>query len=89
MKTVVACVLLLFVSVRLFAQNTADSNFVTVITAANWMPDGKSLLLNVVKYDKTRKVAPVFRGFNFTLDGKKLAPLGFDGGADSKLMLYD
>ena len=80
MKTIVACILLLFVSVRSFSQNAADSNFVTVITAANWMPDGKSLLLNIVKYDKTRKVPPVFRGFNFTLDGKKLDPLGFDGG---------
>jgi Tol biopolymer transport system component len=78
-KTVAACIPWLFISVALFSQNTADSNFVTVITAANWMPDGKSLLLNVVKYDKTRKVAPVFRGFNFILDGKKLEPLGFDG----------
>jgi Tol biopolymer transport system component len=35
----------------------------------------------VVKFDKTRKVPPVFRGFTFTLDGKKLEPLGFDGGS--------
>ncbi|MEI9810973.1 MAG: hypothetical protein WDO16_25550 [Bacteroidota bacterium] len=68
------------VSLSVSAQNAADSNFITVITAANWMPDGKALLLNVVKFDKTRKVAPVFRGFTFTLEGKKLEAPGFDGG---------
>jgi len=68
------------ISLKGIAQNAADTNFVTVITAANWMPDGKALLLNIVKFDKTRKVPPVFKGFTFTLDGKKLEPLGFDGG---------
>ena len=69
------------ISLKGFAQNSADTNFVTMITAANWMPDGKALLLNIVKFDKTRKVPPVFKGFTFTLDGKKLEPLGFDGGS--------
>ena len=84
---------LLFFSIKAFTQTTADSNFVTVITAANWMPDGKSLLLNVVKFDKTRKVPPVFKGFTFTIEGKKLEPLGFDGGnrsasPDGKQLAY-
>jgi dipeptidyl aminopeptidase/acylaminoacyl peptidase len=73
--------ILLTISLKAFTQNPADTNFVTVITAANWMPDGKALLLNIVKFDKTRKVPPVFKGFTFTLDGKKLDPLDFDGGA--------
>ena len=80
MKKIVVLILLT-VSLKGIAQNTADTNFVTVITAANWMPDGKALLLNIVKFDKTRKVPPVFKGFTFTLDGKKLDPLGFDGGS--------
>ena len=93
MKKLIAFFLLFSGSTKLFSQNTADSNFVTVITAANWMPDGKSLLLNVVKYDKIRKVPPVFRGFNFTLDGNKLEPLGFDGGGraaspDGKTLVF-
>jgi Tol biopolymer transport system component len=73
--------ILLTVSLKGIAQNAADTNFITVITAANWMPDGKALLLNIVKFDKTRKVPPSFKGFTFTLDGKKLDPLGFDGGS--------
>src|SRR5258705_9581014 len=80
MKKIIVFLLLLN-STIVFSQNAADSNFVTVITAANWMPDGKSLLLNVVKFDKTRKVPPVFKGFTFTLEGKKLDLLGFDGGS--------
>ncbi|MEO7982829.1 MAG: hypothetical protein ABI688_01985, partial [Bacteroidota bacterium] len=70
---------LFLISNTAFSQNAVDSNFVTVITAANWMPDGKALLLNLVKFDKTRKVAPVFKGFLFTVEGKKLAPLDFQG----------
>jgi Tol biopolymer transport system component len=82
MRKIILATLLIF-SIKVFAQNAADSNFVTVITAANWMPDGKSLLLNIVKFDKTRKVPPVFKGFNFNIEGKKLEPLGFDGGSRS------
>jgi len=80
MKKIVILILLT-ISLKGIAQNPVDTNFVTVITAANWMPDGKALLLNIVKFDKTRKVPPVFKGFTFTLDGKKLDPLGFDGGS--------
>jgi dipeptidyl aminopeptidase/acylaminoacyl peptidase len=85
--------ILIAVSLKAFTQNAADSNFVTVITAVNWMPDGKSLLLNVVKFDKTRKTPPVFRGFTFIPEGKKLEPLGFDGGGraaspDGKTLVF-
>src|SRR5882757_422322 len=63
-----------------FGQNATDTNFVTIISAVNWMPDGKSLLLNIVKFDKTRKVPPVFGGYMFTIQNKKLESLGFTGG---------
>jgi Tol biopolymer transport system component len=62
-----------------YSQDAADSNFVTMVTAVSWMPDGKSLLLNVVKFDKTRKVSPVFKGFSFSLAKKELVPLAFEG----------
>lgn len=74
-------VLLTVISFTAFTQNAADSNFVTMITAANWMPDGKALLLNIVKFDKTRKVPPVFGGYIFNVNEKKLLPLDFDGGS--------
>jgi hypothetical protein len=45
MKMIIAFILLFSGSSRIFSQNHSDSNFVTLITAANWMPDGKSLLL--------------------------------------------
>ncbi|MEO6612036.1 MAG: hypothetical protein ABIT05_07945 [Chitinophagaceae bacterium] len=93
MKKIVVFGLILSSSFIAFSQNNADSNFVTVITAANWMPDGKALLLNIVKFDKTRKVPPVFKGFTFALEGNKLEPLAFDGGnrsasPDGKTIAY-
>ncbi len=56
-----------------------DTNMVTMITSVNWMPDWKSMLLNVVKFDKSRKKPPVSKSFNFNLDTRKLAPLSFEG----------
>jgi Tol biopolymer transport system component len=92
-KKIIAFIPALCCSVQLFSQNAADTNFVTVITAANWMPDGKVLLLNVVKFDKTRKVPPVFKGFSFTIEGKKLEPLDFEGNSraaspDGKTLVF-
>src|ERR1700704_1525807 len=63
-----------------FGQNATDTNFVTIVSAVNWIPDGKSLLLNIVKFDKTRKVPPVFGGYIFNIESKKLESLGFTGG---------
>jgi Tol biopolymer transport system component len=79
MKKTIAFVVLLGCSSIIFSQPAADSNFVTMITSVNWMPGGKALLLNIVKFDKTRKTAPVSRGFNFSLETKKLVPLEFEG----------
>ena len=65
------------------AQDPADTNFVTIISAASWLPGGKTLLLNMVKFDKSRKVPPVFRGYRFDIEKNKLEPLGFEGGSRS------
>lgn len=66
-----------------FAQNVTDTNFVTIITSANWMPDGQSLLLNVVKFDKTRRTPPSSKSFSYTLATTNLAPLGITGNTPS------
>ncbi len=92
MKKILALTLFLAGCSKIFSQ-VADTNFVTVITAANWMPNGKSLLLNIVKFDKTRKVPPANKGFIFMIDGKKMEPLGFTGGSraaspDGKTLVF-
>ena len=58
--------LLLPATLNAFTQNAgADTNLVTVVTAANWTPDGKSLLLKLVRFDKTGKVPFVAKSFSF------------------------
>lgn len=71
--------LLLSASLEAFTQN-ADTNLVTVVTTANWAPDGRSLLLKIVKFDKTRKVPPVAKSFSFDINSRQLQPL-FEGGS--------
>jgi Tol biopolymer transport system component len=92
-KKIFIFLLLLTVYTKAFSQVTADSNFVTVITATNWMPDGRSLLLNIVKFDKTRKMPPVNKGFTFSLADKKLEPMNFEGSSraaspDGKTLVF-
>jgi Tol biopolymer transport system component len=64
---------------KVIAQNMADSNFVTIVTTLSWVPDGKDLLLSVVRFDKTRKTAPVSKGFIYNLASRQLSPSGFAG----------
>lgn len=78
MKKVFLLILLVPFS-KAFTQNPADTNFVTMITSVNWMPDGRAMLLNIVKFDKTRKTPPVIKGFTFSLSDKQLLPLEFEG----------
>jgi Tol biopolymer transport system component len=73
--------LLFSVSLKSFTQNPgADTNFVTIVTTANWVPDGKSLLLKIVRFDKTRKVSPVAKSFSFDIKSRQLQTL-FEGGS--------
>jgi Tol biopolymer transport system component len=37
------------------------------------------MLLNMVKFDKTRKVPPAFKSYTYDLAGRKLAPVSFEG----------
>ena len=73
--------LLFQATLNAFTQNSAaDTNLVTVVTAANWTPDGKSLLLKLVRFDKTGKVPFVAKSFSFDINSRRLQPM-FEGGS--------
>ena len=60
----------------------SDTNYVTRAVSAVWMPDGKSLLIAVVKYHKTVRQAPFFsKVFKFDLSSKQLTSL-FENGSN-------
>ncbi|HLG40948.1 MAG TPA: hypothetical protein VI461_14810, partial [Chitinophagaceae bacterium] len=66
-----------------FSQgNTADTNYAVVVTSIDWMPDGKAMLLSMVKYHKTDRKAPFFsRVFKYDLLSKKTDEL-FENGSN-------
>ena len=65
-------------SSSLIAQT--DSNFKKVITAFSWMPDGRSLILNIIKVDKAEKLPPVRGKYFFDIKTNGLKRLPIDGG---------
>lgn len=78
MKNLIIAVLLSVFANKVLSQES-DTNFVTMISALNWFPDGKAMLLNVVKFDKTRKMPPVSKGFTYSISNGKLEPSPFEG----------
>ena len=52
-----------------------DTNYATRAVSAVWMPDGKSLLIAVVKYHKRGQAPFTSKVFNYDLDTKLLTPL--------------
>lgn len=62
--------------------NKPDTNYATRAVAATWMPDGRSLLISVVKYHKTDRQAPFFsKVFSYDLSSKQVTYL-FDNGSN-------
>ena len=62
--------------------NKIDTNYATRAVSAVWMPDGRSLLIAIVKYHKTDRQAP-FSSKVFTYDlGKKQLTQLFDNGSN-------
>ena len=62
--------------------NKIDTNYATRAVSAVWMPDGRSLLIAVVKYHKTDRQAPFFsKVFNYDLNSKQLTSL-FENGSN-------
>jgi Tol biopolymer transport system component len=59
-----------------------DTNYATRAVAATWVPDGRSLLISVVKYHKTDRQAPFFsKVFKYDLGSKQLTSL-FENGSN-------
>ena len=53
-----------------------DTNYATRAVSAVWMPNGRSLLIAVVKYHKTDQKAPFFsKVFSYDISSKQLTPL--------------
>src|SRR5258705_4192146 len=70
----------LALSANSFAQTSpTDTNWTTAITSVNWVPEGKSLLLKIVKFNKPKKFPPVFKSYSFDIATRQLTPL-FEGG---------
>lgn len=60
----------------------ADTNYATRITAIEWMPDGKAMLLSIVKFHKTNRQAPFFsKVFRYDLQSKKIEEM-FENGSN-------
>lgn len=60
--------------------NSSDTNYTTRISSLGWMPDGKNLLLGVVKHHKTNHQAPfVSKVYLYSLQSGKLTFLFDDG----------
>lgn len=70
---------LFFLSHHFLTAQETDTNFRKVITAFSWMPDGQSLILNILKLDKSEKLPPSPGKYQFHLNNKKLEKLPIDG----------
>jgi len=65
-----------FTTAIISQTNKVDTNYASRVVSAVWMPDGKSLLISVVKYHKTDQKAPFFsKVFNYDISSKQLTPL--------------
>lgn len=65
-----------------FSQTVkVDTNYATRAVSAVWMPDGKSLLIAVVKYHKRGQAPFTSKVFNYDLGSKQLTYL-FDNGSN-------
>lgn len=82
MKRILAPLMIISLAFRLPAQtNGIDTNYTTRISSAGWMPDGKSILLAIVKHHKSDHQAPFFsKVFLFNIQTAGLTFLFNDGG---------
>lgn len=83
MKTILILLAAISLTSAIKSQvNKIDTNYATRAVSAVWMPDGKSLLIAIVKYHKTDRQAPFFsKVFNYTIGSSQLAPL-FENGSN-------
>ena len=65
-----------FTTAIISQTNKVDTNYASRVVSAVWMPDGRSLLIAVVKYHKTDQKAPFFsKVLNYDISSKQLNPL--------------
>jgi len=72
MKKIIVIIGLSILSILSFPQTQKiDTNYATAVVSADWMPDGRSMLIAVVKYHKTN---PGFTSkvFRYELNSKQL-----------------
>jgi len=81
-KTFILLITFAFILKAGSQTNKIDTNYATRAVSAVWMPDGKSLLIAVVKYHKTDRQAPFFsKVFNYDISSTQLMPL-FENGSN-------
>jgi Tol biopolymer transport system component len=83
MKRIIFIIGLFIISIISFSQiEKTDTNYATRAVSAVWMPDGRSLLIAVVKYQKTERQAPFFsKVFEYNISSKQLTSL-FENGSN-------
>jgi Tol biopolymer transport system component len=82
MRKIVQLIILLISTSACFSQNQqVDTNYATRAVSAVWMPDGRSLLIAVVKYHKSGLAPFTSKVFNYDVSSKQLTYL-FDNGSN-------
>jgi len=81
MKKIFILLIMVLLLSGIHAQTgNTDTNYTTRISSLKWMPDGKSILLGVVKHHKTNNQAPFFsKVFSYNIQSKELTFLFDDG----------
>jgi len=76
MKNILFLLILLLAIDISYCQQKDDPNYATRIVSAKWMPNGKSILIAVVKFHKTDNKAPFFsKIFRYELATRQLSPV--------------
>lgn len=78
MKVISNSIFLLLISSFLFAQSN-DTQYIKRISAFTWMPDGKAILLNIMKIDKSKRTPPQPAKYLLNITTNKIEPLPIDG----------
>ena len=73
-------VAIVFISPVKSQTNKIDTNYATRAVSAVWMPDGKSLLIAVVKFHKRGQAPFTSKVFNYDLGSRQLTYLFDNGG---------
>lgn len=80
MKAMIVILLMAIPAFYSHAQTNTDTNYTTRISSIKWMPDGKNILLGIVKHHKTNQKAKFFsKTFLYNIQSRQLTFLFDDG----------